>query len=329
MADGMMKALTHRRYGGPEVVELTEIDIPEPTKGELRVQVHASAVNSADWRLRAAAFPGILAIPGRLMFGVTAPRNPRMGSEFSGIVDTIGAGVTRFAPGDRVYGIMTSGGASAEYLTIAETAAISTMPKGTSYEEAAILPFGGLCALSFLADIAGLASGQRLLVIGASGGVGCYAVQIGKALGAHVTGVCRARSHELVTALGADEVIDYQSEPVATWPGAYDVIFDTYGAISPGAARELLSERGLFLPLNFGLREIGAALLNPLRDRKLRLAVNEDTAEGLARLTQMVEVGQLRPVVDGRYPLECAADAHRDVEGRHRQGATVLIIRPS
>lgn len=321
-----MKALTYRSYGPPEVVRVSEVPTPAVSPDEVLVRVHASAVNSADWRIRAADFPGILALPARLMFGLFRPRNPRLGAEFAGTVEGLGPGVTRFKLGDRVYGIVASGGASAQYLAVGQGAAIALVPEGLSLEEAAGLPFGGLCALSFLSDVARLSPGQRLLVVGASGGVGTYAVQIGKALGAEVTGVAGPDNQAFVASLGADRMIDYSTTPLDRWPVGFDVILDTVGRVSPRQARHLLREGGLFLPLIFGLREIGAALVSGFRRKKIRLAVNEDTAEGLARLSALVTGGSLRPVVGASFPLEEAATAHALVQSRHRRGSVVLRI---
>ncbi|WP_424969750.1 NAD(P)-dependent alcohol dehydrogenase [Dinoroseobacter sp. S76] len=321
-----MKALTYARYGGPDVVQISDLPRPEAGAGELLIRVHASAVNTADWRLRAAAFPGIMAIPGRLMFGLTRPRNPQMGSEFAGVVEAVGDGVTRFAPGDRVFGMQPNGGASAEYIAVAEDSAVAPMPEGLSFDEAAALPFGGLCALVFLQDFANLEQGQHVLIIGASGGVGTYAVQIAKALGAEVTGVSGPDSQGFVTGLGADHVVNYRETRLADLPGGYDLVFDTVGVASPGQALGLLKPGGLFLPLNFGLREIGAALMNPLRDRKIRLEVNPDRAEDLTRLAALVAAGKLRPVIDTRFPLDEARAAHAKVETRHRQGSIILTM---
>lgn len=321
-----MKALTYERYGGPEVVQVTEVDQPSPGAGDVLVRVHASAVNTGDWRIRAAAFPGVLAVPGRLMFGLFRPRNQRLGSEFAGVVESVGAAANRFTPGDRVFGMITSGGATAEYLVVPETGAVAQMPTLLSFEEAAGMPFGGLCALVFLGEFADLKPGQKVLIAGASGGVGVSAVQIAKALGAHVTGVAGPDSQNLVASLGADETIDYRQTDLETLAGRYDVVFDTFGAISPKLSRRLLVEGGLFLPLNFGLREIGAALLNRFRNRKIRLAVNEDRMADMVRLAELIEAGKLRPVIDTVYPLEEAADAHGRVEARHKQGAVVLRI---
>ncbi|MEM6896645.1 MAG: NAD(P)-dependent alcohol dehydrogenase [Pseudomonadota bacterium] len=321
-----MRALTYTRYGGPEVVAVTEVPQPKPAKGEILVQVEASAVNTGDWRIRAAAFPGILAIPGRLMFGLTRPRRQALGTEFAGVVAALGPGATRFQVGDAVFGFASGGGASAEYLSIAEEGAVALRPAGLSAQEAAALPFGGLCALAFLSDFAGLQPGQSVLIVGASGGVGCYAVQVAKALGATVAGVAGPDSQAFLTSLGVDVAYDYSATSLRQIEGPFDVVFDAVGAASPQDAWHLLREGGLFLPLNFGLREIGAALTNPLRRRKIRLAVNDDTAEALDKLSQMVTAGTLRPIIDTVFPLDEARAAHAKVETRHRQGAIVLSI---
>jgi NADPH:quinone reductase-like Zn-dependent oxidoreductase len=260
------------------------------------------------------------------MFGLFRPRNKRLGSEFAGVVEAVGPSAKRFKPGDRVFGMMTSGGASAEYLTIPDTGAIAHMSASLSFEEAAGIPFGGLCALVFLGEFAALKPGGKVLIAGASGGVGAYAVQIAKALRTHVTGVAGPDSQEFVTSLGADETIDYRQSDLTTLASGFDVVFDTFGSISPRLSRRLLAEGGLFLPLNFGLREIGAALLNRFRNRKIRLAVNEDRLEDMMRLAELVEEGKLRPVIDSVHPMEEAAEAHARVESRHKRGSVVLKI---
>jgi NADPH:quinone reductase-like Zn-dependent oxidoreductase len=321
-----MEGLTAERYGPPGVVRVSRLPVPAVGPDEVLVNVHASAVNTADWRIRAAAFPGILSIPGRLMFGLLRPRNPRLGSEFAGSVVETGASVTRFCPGDRVYGIVPTGGASAQYLSVSQGGAIARIPDSLDFPQAAALPFGALCALVFLSRYADLSPTRRLLVVGASGGVGTYAVQVGKALGAHVTGVAGPDSQAFIAQLGADVTLDYRASPPSVWPSGFDVVFDTFGALRPAEAWRLLAEGGLYLPLNFGLREIVAALLNPLRNRKIKLAVNEDTAEGMSELTTLVEQGRLKPVVEHAFRLRDAAKAHALVETRHRHGSVILLL---
>ena len=321
-----MRALAYECYGPPGVVQVAQVPRPMPKPDEILIRVHASAVNTSDWRIRAAAFPGITALPARLIFGLFRPRNKRLGSEFAGIVDAVGSEVTDFKPGQHVFGVSPKGGASADYLTISEKAAVSEIPEGLSFEEAAALPFGGLAALVFLERFASLRASQRILIVGASGGVGIYALQIAKALGAHVTGLSGPDSQTLVGDLGADKTLNYQTVELFKIDDRFDVIIDTVGVVPPHQARRLLRSDGLFLPLNVGVREILAAVLNPFFNRKTRLAVNPNTAADLHQLAEFVRDGRVRPVIDTIYPLSEAAAAHAHVETRHRKGAIVLSI---
>ena len=321
-----MRALTYERYGPPEVVRITDVPKPEAGPGEVLVHVHASGVNTGDWRIRSAAFPGVLAIPGRLMFGVLKPRNRRLGTEFAGTVEALGEGTTRFAVGDRVYGFVSKGGATAEYLAISQHAAIAAIPSSLSFEDAAAVPFGGLAALVFLTQFGALQVGQSVLIVGASGGVGAYAVQIAKAYGAVVTGVAGRENQELIHDLGADQAVDYTATDVSKLGARFDLILDTVGALSPSEAFKLLKTGGTFLPLNMGLREIGAVLLNRFRDETIKLGVNEDKAEDLATLNALIEDRKLRPLIDHVYPLDRASEAHARVEGRHKKGAVILRV---
>ena len=322
-----MKALTYERYGPPDVILVEEVLRPTPKSDEVLIRVHASSVNTSDWRVRAAAFPGITALPARLIFGLFRPRNTRLGSEFAGVVEAIGADVKRFVPGQRVFGITSKGGASAEYLALSDTAAVAEIPDDHSFEEAAALPFGGLAALVFLEQFAALKPNQRVLIVGASGGVGIYAVQIAKALGAHVTGLSGPHSQATVRSLGADVTLNYKSTKLSNIADRFDVILDTVGVISPRQARKLLRRGSLFLPLNIGLRELLAALLNPFYDRKLRLAVNRNTPKDLELLAGLVRDGKVQPVIDTIYPMSEASAAHAHVETRHRRGAIILSIQ--
>ena len=322
-----MKALTYERYGPPDVVRIEEVARPILRPNELLIRVHASAVNTSDWRVRAAAFHGISALPARFIFGLFRPRNTRLGSEFSGVIEAVGADVKRFVPGQRIFGITSKGGASAEYLALSETAAIAELPGDLSFEEAAALPFGGLAALVFFEQFAALKANQHTLIAGASGGVGIYAVQVAKALGAHVTGLSGPDSQALVSSLGADVTLNYKLNRLSDIADRFDVILDTVGVVSPGQARKLLSSGGLFLPLNVGMRELVAALFNPFFDCKVRLAVNPNTAKDLLRLAGLGRDGKVQPVIDTVYPLSEASAAHAHVETRHRKGAIILSIQ--
>lgn len=322
-----MKALTYERYGPPDVVRIEEVARPILRPNELLIRVQASAVNTSDWRIRAAAFPGIAALPARFIFGLFRPRNTRLGSEFAGVVEAVGPEVTSFDPGQRVFGITSKGGASAEYLAVPETSAVGEKPEHLSFEEAAALPFGGLAALVFLQQFGGLHANQRILIVGASGGVGIYAVQIAKALGAHVTGIAGPESQTLVSSLGADVTLNYKTTRPTDISDRFDFVLDPVGVVSPRQARTLLRRGGLFLPLNIGLRELVAALLNPFFDRKVRLAVNPNTQKDLKHLAGLVRDGKVQPVIDTVYPLSEASAAHAHVETRHRKGAIVLTMQ--
>ncbi len=323
-----MRAATYHQYGGPEVLRIEDVPPPALADDTLRVRVHASSVTTADWRLRAAAFPGITWLPGRLMFGVLRPRRPILGGDFAGVVEAAGPAVTRFRPGDRVFGFSTFG-AHAELVALPEAAAIAPIPAGLGFEEAAAVPFGALAALVFLRDFARIAPGDRLLVIGASGGVGCYAVQLGRHLGAEVTGVASAGNLDFVTALGADHVIDYRSaDPFA--PGQqYEVVLDTVGASSFARARAALTAQGRFVPLNIGLGEVVQSLATAVRGgQRVVIGVSKDTRADMEAIAGLLESGALRAVIDRRYPLAEIAEAHRYVEDRHRRGSVVLTIAP-
>lgn len=321
-----MKAIVQQSYGGPEVLSMQDVPVPQIGENDILVKVHASSVTTADWRIRASAFPKALWLPGRLMMGLFRPRNPVPGGEFAGRVVEVGAKVTRFQPGDAVFGF-SGHSANAEYLAISETACGAPCPPGLSFAEAAALPFGGLAALVFLRDYAALKPGQKVLVVGATGGVGSYAVQIAKALGAEVTAICSAENAWLARDLGAAQVLDYRTEDPAHLGKRFDLVFDTVGAMDMPAARRVLKDSGLFLPLNFSLPE----MLHALRARlfggpALRLAVNGDRTEDLDALSALVWEGHLRPVIDRMYPLSDVAEAHAYVEGRHRKGAVILTV---
>jgi NADPH:quinone reductase-like Zn-dependent oxidoreductase len=323
-----MKAAVNKRYGGPEVIEVAEIARPKPGKGEILVHIGAAGVTTADWRLRAAAFPGaISAIAGRLMFGLFRPRVNVLGSDFAGTVAEVGQGVTEFAVGDRVFGFQF-GGMHADYATVKADGAVLKTPEGLSDTEAAAIPFGAISSLEFLDRFAGVKAGERVLVIGASGGVGAYAVQIARALGAEVTGVASASRAELVMGLGADRFVDYRETAVEDLSGPYDVIFDTVGAIAYPQAAHMLARGGRFVPLNFGVSDMGHNRQARRNGHKVILKVNGDTKESLARLVGWIAEGKLRPVIDRVYPFAAIREAYAHVESRSRKGAVVLDLAP-
>lgn len=321
-----MRAALADRYGDADILKVAEIDRPEPGDDEILVKVFAAPVTTADWRLRAAAFPGIMALPGRLMMGLTRPKNPVLGLAFAGRVVARGADVTRFRLGDPVFGF-SGAGAHADYLTVKADGPVAVKPKAITYEEAAAVPFGGVSALVFLRDYAGVKPGRKLLINGASGGVGAYAVQLAKIMGAEVTGVAGTDNVELVRSLGADHVIDYRNQDASASGERYDVVLDTVGKLPYPKARRILEKAGRYVPLEFGGREILQALLAALTGGpKIVLAVSGDRREDIEHLAQLMENGKLRGVVDSTFPLADIAAAHRRVETRHASGAVIVTM---
>lgn len=324
-----MKAAIVKSYGGADTVEIAEMPRPVAGPGDVVVRVHAAMVTTADWRIRAADFPGVMALPGRLLMGIFRPRRPVLGSGFAGRVAEVGAGVTGFAPGDRVTGFAIDGGAHADFVKLRAEGPLVPTPAGLSDEEAAALPFGGLTALVFLRDMARLVPGERVLIAGGSGGVGLPAVQIARAMGAEVTALARAENRAMLERLGASEVVDYRERDVTTEPARFDVILDTVGALPYPKARRILTGRGRFLPLEFAGREMWQALVARLLGHPpLILGVSGDKREDLEALAAMAARDELRPVVEQVLPLDRAAEAHRLVESRHRSGAVVLRMTP-
>lgn len=323
-----MKAMAFDRYGPPDVLRLRDLPDPLPGPGEVLIAIRASVATPSDCAFRSAD-PFII----RLVYGLFRPKLTIAGTTFAGEVTAIGEGVTRFAVGDRVYGASNKGfGCYAELIALPETGIIAPMPEGIDFGEAAALCEGFLTAMPFLRDGAGLAPGQRLLVNGASGSVGSTAVQLAKTMGAHVTAVASARNREFLAALGADAIIDYQSEDFTAGTARYDVVFDAVGASSFGRARRALMPAGIYLTTvpNFGI--IVPMLFHRRADRQrgklltTGLRPDADQRADLTMLSAMIAEKKLRPLIDRRYRLEEAATAHAYVETRRKRGSVVIEI---
>ena len=324
-----MQACIYEEYGAPEVVRVGEVDEPTPAANEVLVRVHAASVTTADWRFRASAFPRASWLPGRLMLGLFRPRNPILGMDFAGVVTALGSDATRFRVGDRVFGATHAlrRGAHAQYVAVRETDAVIHTPNGLSHEEAAAVPFGGGSALAFLRDVAELSSGQRVLIVGASGGVGVWAVQLARHLGAEVTAVCSARNAELARSLGAHHVLDYGIQPFLKCGDDYDLIFDTVGVTTYTQCEPALSAKGVYLPLNSGPREmLQAARTAWSSGKKVKSSISSNTREGLEALAALIDAGALEPVIDRVYPMARIAEAHRHVESRHKRGSVIVTM---
>lgn len=321
-----MKAIVVDRYGPPEVARLMEIPDPEPKKGELRIRVVTATVTSGDCRMRGADFPGGMAIPARLGLGFRGPRAKVLGFAFSGVVDKLGEDVTQFAPGDEVFG--STGmklGTHAEYVCMPADAALGLKPDTLPHAEAVSICFGGLTSLDFVLGRAELKEGERLLVIGASGSCGIAGVQMGKSVGAHVTGVCSEANADFVRELGADEVIDYKTTDFRETGETWDVIYDTIGVTTMRNTRAVLNDGGRLVPIVASLGQlIGASIRSRRGKHRIISGVAGESAESIKTLADMVASGTLRPVIDSRFPLEQAAAAHERVATGRKRGAVVL-----
>ncbi len=315
-----MKAMVYSKYGSPDVLQLKDVDKPVPADNEVLVKIYATSVTSGDWKLRKAD-PFIV----RMINGLIRPKKTVLGNEFAGIVEVVGKEVTRFEVGDAVYGMKVFG-AYAEYLTIWEEAAIALKPAGLSFKEAAVVPNGATTALYFLRK-AKLDSGDKILINGASGSVGSYAVQLAKHFGAEVTGVCGSANLEMVASLGADKVIDYTKQDFTREDLIYDVIFDTVGKTSYGKCKKILSQKGRYITtvVNFAL------LLQSLRTsiagrQKVKIGIAQDNYEDLVLIRNLIEQNELKPVIDRSYNLSEIPEAHRYVEKGHKKGNVVITV---
>lgn len=328
-----MKAVVYEEYGSADVLHFNEVPKPSPREKEVLIRVHAATVTTGDVNMRGFTFvpPGFGFLP-RLMFGLRKPKKNILGVEVAGVIESIGRNVSLFKPGDQVFGInSTDLGAYAEYVCWPEKRALALKPSTITYEEAAAIPFGAGTALYFLRDLAKIQPGQKVLVNGASGGVGVYAVQLAKYYGADVTGVCSTANTALVRSLGADTVIDYTKEDIRKHTAKYDIIFDTVvGKTSFSTYENLLKPKGLYLAVAGGLREMRQMLWTSWRGGKKVLAGSpSERREDLMFISELIEARKLKPVIDRRYPLEQIADAHRYVDtGRKRGGVVITVAGP-
>ncbi|MEX1367901.1 MAG: NAD(P)-dependent alcohol dehydrogenase [Nannocystaceae bacterium] len=321
-----MQAAIHHQFGAPQVLQMQEVEPPAVGDDQILVQVHASPVTQGDRRLRAADFPGIGAVVGRLMFGVLRPRYPIPGTMFAGKVVAVGPKVTRFSVGDDVFGSCDSG-AQAEYLAVGQDSAVATIPEGIGYDEAAATPYGAGTALGFLRDVAKVQAGERVLIVGAAGGVGRFAVQIARHLGAHVTGVCRGRDAAMVTELGAHEVIDYTQQDYTRGGEIYDVIFDTASGDGFRTAKASLSERGRYVTLYMNLRTVFQMLVTAiLGGPKVAASVVVGSQALTQDVAELLACGAIWPVIGARLPLARIADAHARLETGGTAGAVVVSV---
>lgn len=324
-----VRAAVHDRYGGPEVVRLADVPVPEVRPGDLLVRAYASDVSVADHRMRARDLPrgmGLLAGP---VIGFRGPRRPVLGMEVAGVVEAVGRDVTSFRPGDRVVAATDSGfGGHAELVRVPASGVVARVPDALTLEEAVALVFGGLTAHKFLRR-AGVVMGSDVLVNGASGATGTMAVQLAAHAGARVTGVCSAGNADLVRDLGAAEVVDRRTQDVGGLGRRFDVVVECVGNLPAGRAHRLLRPGGTLLLVIADLPGMLGAPFAALR-RRLRVVTGDLPVEAadLTHLLDLAASGELRPVIDRTYPLEEVVEAHRYVDTGRKRGTVVLRIRP-
>ena len=302
-----MKAIVATQYGGPEVLQLKEVEKPTPKDNEVLIKVHATTVTAADFRMRSFTVPAAVWIPARLALGITKPRQPIFGSELAGEVEAVGKDVTHFKVGDQVFAstLTENFGGYAEYKSLPEKAMMVIKPANLSFEEAAALPIGATTALRLLRK-GNIQRGQKVLIYGASGSVGTYAVQLAKYFGAEVTGVCSTANLQLVKSLGADHVIDYTKEDFSATEERYDVIYDTLGKFPKSQAAKLLAPNGTFVSM--------ASLST------------KEGMENLVFIKELIEAGEIKAVIDRCYPLEEMVEAHKYVDLGRKKGNVVIRV---
>jgi len=303
-----MKAIVATQYGGPEVLQLKDIEKPTPKDNEILIKVHATTVTAGDFRMRSFTVPAAFWIPARLALGVTKPKNPIYGMELAGEVEAVGKSVTRFKVGDQVFAstLTEKFGAYAEYKAFPEQGMVVLKPANMTYEEAAAIPIGATTALRLLRK-GNIKRGQKVLIYGASGSVGTYAVQLAKFFEAEVTAVCSRSNIDMVKWLGTDHVIDYTKDDFSSIDERYEVIFDTLAKFPKSQYSKVLAPNGTYLSM---------AKLD-----------TKESMDNLVFIKELIEAGKIKAVIDRCYPLEQMVEAHRYVDSGHKKGNVVITVR--
>jgi len=321
-----MKAIVCTKYGPPDVLKIKEVNIPIPNENKVLVKNYASTVTLYDVWNRTATAPAGFKTINRIATGIRKPKQPIFGIDFSGEIKAIGDKVSKFNVGDKVYGFSADMGTHAEYVCISEDKAIIKKPDYLSFEEAGTIPYGALTALTFLSK-ADIIEGQKVLIFGASGGIGLFAVQLAKSFGAEVTGVCSTAKLELVKSIGADHIIDYTEEDFTDREVIYDVIFDTVGKSSVSRSRKVLKKGGYYIFATFSLPKLLQMIWMRIRTgNKPIFGIVDDSPKNLSFLNELIEEGKIKTIIDKRFPFDQAEEAHAYIETRSKKGYVVINI---
>jgi NADPH:quinone reductase-like Zn-dependent oxidoreductase len=322
-----MKAIVYTTYGPPEVLQLQEVRKPTPKEDEVLIKIRATTVTAGDHRARNLDFSTrFLALLFGKNFGLTRPKYPILGFELAGEIEAVGQDVKRFKTGDQVFGATGGGsGAYAEYKCMPEDRLLATKPANVTYEQAAAVPVGGLAALYFLRKV-DIQSGQKVLIYGASGSNGTFAVQLAKYFGAEVTGVCSTTNLELVKSLGADRVIDYTTEDFTKSGEIYDAIVDAVSKSSFSGSTRSLKKGGIYFIAGPNLPLLQILWTFMTSSKKVVFGPDRAKTQDLVFLKELVEAGKVKPVIDRRYPLEHIVEAHRYVDQGHKKGNVVITV---
>jgi NADPH:quinone reductase-like Zn-dependent oxidoreductase len=303
-----MKTVELEKHGNPDVLKIKEVDKPFPKDNEILIKIKATSVTSGDVALRKQSLVKFLLLwpIARILFGIKNQRKKILGHEFSGIVELTGKNVVKFSKGDSVFGTTGfKGGAYAEYICLNQNNVISTKPDNLNFQEAAVIPIGGICSLDLLQK-ARIKKGDKVLIYGASGSIGTYAVQIAKFFDSHVTGVCSTTNIELVFSLGADKVIDYKKEDICKTDIKYDIVFDTVGKFTKTMAKRILSKNGRYISTHS----------SPVKEKN----------EYLVFLKEMIKMNKVKPIIDKTYSLQQVSEAHKYVDTGRKKGNVVILV---
>lgn len=335
MQNNKMKAIVLTEYGSPDVLQLAEVARPAPNDKAMLIRIHATSVGYGDIVARnfraitpkKFSMPLVLWLFAKIYFGFRKPKIKILGSEFAGVIESVGRKVRLFKPGDQVFGYLGQGmGAYAEYLRMPENGCVAIKPANMTFEAAAVVPYGAIMALNLLRK-ANIQPGQKVLINGASGGIGSAAVQIAKHFGAEVTGVCGTPRMEFVKSLGADQVIDYTREDFTQSNERYDLIFDILGKSSFSRCKSSLKQKGRYLLASFKLKQLFQMLwTSVMGGKRVVCAIAPGSREDLMSVKELIEAGKIKAIIDKRFPLEQAAEAHRYVEARQKQGNVVITV---